>query len=162
MKFLDTQLINAEGKYITKVHRKESEIPIHCSSKIPKRYKRNTITTDLHRAENVASNMKEKIQIIRKRFIKADYPRPFFNSGIKQYNNKTKEQQIDNEDDYIIPPYLFEKEKPFVLLKLPFCEKNEPKSKDFIKKFNKFTNTNFRLANSWKTRKIKSLFKIKD
>ena len=92
-KFLDTQLINIEGKYIiTKVYRKESKIPIHWSSKIPKRYKRNTITTDLHRAGNIASNMKEKIQIIQKRFIEADYPRLFVNSVTNQYNNKTKEQ----------------------------------------------------------------------
>ena len=37
-KFLDTQLINEDGKYITKVYRKESKIPIHWSSKIPKQY----------------------------------------------------------------------------------------------------------------------------
>ena len=67
---------------------------------------------DLHRAGNIASNMKEEIQTIRKKFIKADYPIPFVNSVINQYNNKSKEQQIDNEDDYIIPPYLFEEEKP--------------------------------------------------
>ena len=66
--------------------------------------------------------MKEEIQIIRKTFIKADYPRPFVNSVINQYNDKTKEQQIDNEDDYIIPPYLLEDEKTIVLLQLPFCE----------------------------------------
>ena len=41
-KFLDTLLINLEGKYITKVHRKESKLPIHWSSKIPKQSKRNT------------------------------------------------------------------------------------------------------------------------
>ena len=35
-KFLDIELINEEGKYITKVHRKESKIPIHWSSKISK------------------------------------------------------------------------------------------------------------------------------
>ena len=61
--------------------------------------------------------MKEEIQTFRKKFIKADYPTPFINSVINQYNNKTKEQQIDNEDDYIIPPYLFEEEKPFILIK---------------------------------------------
>ena len=66
--------------------------------------------------------MKEKIQTIHKKFIKADYPRPFVNSVINQYNDKTKEQQIDNEDDYIIPSYLLEDEKTIVLLKLPFCE----------------------------------------
>ena len=51
---------------------------------------------------------------------------------------------------------------PCILLKLPFCEQNEVKSKDFIKKFHKFTNSNFRLAIIWKTRKMKTLFKIKD
>ena len=106
--------------------------------------------------------MKEEILNIRKKFIKADYPRPFVNSVINQYNNKSKEQQVDNEDDYIIPSYLFEEEKLFVLLKLPFCEQNEVKSKDFIKKFQKFTNNNFRVAISWKTKKVKILFKIKD
>ena len=161
-KFFDTQLINEDGKHITKVYRKESKIPIHWSSKTPKHYKRNTTTTDLHRAGNIASNMKEEIQTIRKRFIKADYPIPFANSVINQYINKSKEQQMDNEDDYFIPPYLFEEENPFILLKLPFCEQNEVKSKDFIKKFHKFTNNNFRLAISWKTRKMKMLFKIKD
>ena len=105
--------------------------------------------------------MKEEIQICKK-FIKADYPRPFVNNVINQQNNKIKEQQINNEDNYIIPPYLFEDKKLFVLLKLPFCEQNELKSKNFIKKFHKFTNNNFRLAIIWKTRKIKLLFKIKD
>ena len=75
--------------------------------------------------------MKEEIKTIRKKFIKADYPIPFANSVISQYNNKSKEQQIDNEDDYIIPPYLFEEEKPLILLKLPFCEQNEAKIKRF-------------------------------
>ena len=121
----DNQLINVEGKYITKDYRKKSKIPIHWSSEIPKRYKRNTTTTDLHWAGNIASNMKEEIQTIRKKFVTADYPRPFANSVIKQYNDKTKGQQVDNEDEYIIPIYLFEEEKLFILLKLPFWEQKK-------------------------------------
>ena len=78
------------------------------------------------------------------------------------YNNKTKEQQIDNDDDYVIPLYLVEVGKPFILLKLSFFEQNELKPKDFIKRFHKFTNYNLGLAINWKTRKIKSLFKVKD
>ena len=35
-------------------------------------------------------------------------------------------------------------------------------SRDDVKKFHKFTNDNFRLGISWKTRKIKYLFKIED
>ena len=59
------------------------------STKIPKHYKRSNITTDLHQTENVPSDMKEEIQTIRKRFIIADYPKPFVNSVINQSNNKT-------------------------------------------------------------------------
>ena len=66
-KFLDTELINVEGKYITKVHRKKSKLTIRWSSKIPKQYKRNTITTDLHEAENIALNMKQDIPAIHKK-----------------------------------------------------------------------------------------------
>ena len=90
-KFLHTQLINVDGTYIAKFHRKERKIAIHWPLKIPKRYKRNTITTELHQAVKIASNMKEEIQTIRKKFIKTDYPRLFVNSLINQYNNKTKE-----------------------------------------------------------------------
>ena len=57
---------------------------------------------------------------------------------------------------------LFEEEKLFVLLKLLFCEQNEVKSKYFIKKFHKYTNNSFRLAISWKPRKMKTLFKMKE
>ena len=52
-KLLDIQLINVEAKYITKGYRKKSKILMHWSSKIPKRYNRITITTDLHRAQDI-------------------------------------------------------------------------------------------------------------
>ena len=80
--------MNIEGKYITKVHRKRSKTLV---TKIPKQYTRNSITTGLHWAENITSNIKEKIQAMRKKFIKSDYHRPFVNSVINQYSNKTKE-----------------------------------------------------------------------
>ena len=87
--------------------------------------------------------MRDEIQKIHKKFMKADYPRSFVNSVTSLYNNKIKEQKIDNDEDYIIPPYLFEHKKPFILLKLLFREQNELKPKDFIEKFHKFTNDNF-------------------
>ena len=61
-----------------------------------------------------------------------------------------------------MPPDFFETGKPFHLLYLPNYEKNEVKSKDFIKKFYEFSNANFRIAISWKTRTISSLFSLKD
>ena len=50
----------------------------------------------------------------------------------------------------------------FLLLKLPNCEKDAAKSKDFIKKFHKFTNYQFRLVVSWNIRKSSYLFRLKD
>ena len=87
--------------------------------------------------------MKDEIQKIRKMFSKADYPRSFVKSVTSLYNNKIKEQKIDNDEDYIISPYLFEDKKPFILLKLLFREQDELKPKYFIEKFHKFTNDNF-------------------
>ena len=55
--------------------------------------------------------MKEEMQTISKQVITADYPRLFVNNVISQYSNKTKEQQVDNDDDYIILPYLFDDSK---------------------------------------------------
>ena len=75
---------------------------------------------------------------------------------IKQFN------QDQLEDEPLLPPEFFEIEKPFHLLYLPNCEKNEAKSKRFIKKFDEFTNANFKTAISWKTRKISSLFSLND
>ena len=54
-KFLDTKIEYGEDNVNTSVYRSENKLPVHWTSKIPKRYKRNTINTDLHRAEKIAS-----------------------------------------------------------------------------------------------------------
>ena len=77
---------------------------------------------------------------------------------IKQFNRSRLHNEITEEDEPLIPCDFFETEKPFNFLYLPYCEKNEAKSKDFIKKFDELTNANFRIAISWKTRKISSVF----
>ena len=147
------------GKLIKLVYRKETKTPTHWSSCIPQWYKRNSITTDLDRAKRIATDFNEEAKIIRNKFIKVDYPKAFINNVIKQFNQDQLHTEVTEEDEPLIPPDFFEFEKPFHLL---YCEKNEAKSKDFIKKFHEFTNTNFRIAISWKTRKITSLFSLKD
>ena len=62
--------------------------------------------------------MKDEIQKIRKKFMKADYPRSFVNSVTSLYNKKIIEQKIDNDEDYIIPPYLFEHKKTVYFTKI--------------------------------------------
>ena len=97
IKFLDTHLHNKDGTYVTKVYRKEAKIPAHWSSQIPKRYKRNSIKVDLHRAKKISTNFKEEIKFIRNKFIKADLSLPFINNVIKDFSNQQKIIQQDNE-----------------------------------------------------------------
>ena len=150
-KFLDTKLICQNGFYVTRVNRKKTKLPIPWSSKIPKRYKRNTILGDLHRSKRISTSFEDEIQCIKQKFVKADYPLRFVNSVIREFN----EPNETTNESFIIPPNLFEIDKPFVLVELPYCELNEHKSKDFLRKFHDFTKNCFKVAITWKTKKSK-------
>ena len=54
-KFLDTTIIYEDNEIKTKVQRNKRKLPVHWTSKIPKRYKRNAIKPDLNRAARIAS-----------------------------------------------------------------------------------------------------------
>ena len=136
-----THLHNRDGTYVTKVYRKETKIQAHWSSQIPKRYKRNSIKVDLRCAKKISTYFRQEIKIIRNKFMKADFLLLLINSVI---NNQQETAQQNNEEELIIPSCFFEVEPTFLLLKLPYCEKSEGKSKDFIRKLHKFTNNRFR------------------
>ena len=51
---------------------------------------------------------------------------------------------------------------PVVLIEIPYCDKNEFASKQFIKKFKKFTNDKCDIRIKWLTRKMKTFFDLKD
>ena len=131
-KFLDTKIIYEDSQIKTKVHRNERKLPVHWTSKIPKRYKQNAINADLNRAAQIASTFTEEIPTIKQKFLSADYPPRFVNSVIKQFNEKCNG---NTQDDYIIPPDFFDVPKPLVLAEIPYCPRNETLSKRFIKKF---------------------------
>ena len=58
---------------------------------------------------------------------------------------------------------MFEVRKLFLLLEIPYCEKNEIASKRFIKKFTqKFTGEKYDIAVKCLTTEVKSLFPLKD
>ena len=83
VKFLDTTIIlNNEGVVTTQVYRKENKKAVPWISKIPKRYKRNTISGDLHRSRKIASNFDIEIKAIKAKYNKAGYPRRFIESVI--------------------------------------------------------------------------------
>ena len=70
------------------MYRKSTKLPVPWSSSIPKRYKRNTITTDLYRAKRIPTNLDNELVIIKKKFLAVDYPHRFINSVINTFIEK--------------------------------------------------------------------------
>ena len=132
---LNTSLHPNNGIYDFKVYRKTTKQPTHWSSKTPKRYKRNRILGHLHRSNHISSSFSEKIRFISHKYEQADYLKRFINSVIRQFQDRSNQSNIDNFDDYIIPPNFFDIPKSFILKELPFCENNEIKTKHFLRSF---------------------------
>ena len=44
-----------------------------------------------------------------------------------------------------IPPTSFENQKPFILIEIPFWDRNVERWKDFIRKLHEFTNDKFKI-----------------
>ena len=61
-KFLDTSIKINNNTISTSVHLKETKLPIPWSSKVPKRYKRNAVVGDLHRAKRIGSDFDQQHQ----------------------------------------------------------------------------------------------------
>ena len=140
--FLHTKLTNINGTYKFNVYRKNTKLPSPWTSKISKRYKQKTINGDLHRSKRISSNFDKEIPLIKKKFMKADYPLHFINSVVNEFQ-KGKECR---DESFMISNSLFEIAKPLIFVEIPYCELNEIKSKHFLKKFHKFTNNSFRMV----------------
>ena len=138
-RFLDTQIIKENNGVKTQVFVKKSMYPVHWSSKVPFRYKKNAINGELHRAKKISSNFQSEIARIKAKFL----PRWLF------------------DERKLIPKRLFDKRKT-IAINLPFSNKNEHFSKMFCEKLEFYTNGKVKFNIIWSTRKIKSLFKIKD
>ena len=159
-KFLDTMLIQQDKNISTRVYRKENKFPVHWSSKVPKKYKRNAINGDLSRASKISDNITEEITIIKNKFIKADFPMKFINSVISQFKEK-EESKLECED-VLIPEWLFADKKYYLHVEVPYCERNEKLSKRFLQKLKTFISEKFIICIKWKTKKIKQLFSLKE
>lgn len=61
---------------------------------------------------------------------------------------------------YIVPPNLFVEQKFLILTEILFCDRNENKSKELIRKFHEFTNNKFKISIKWITRFIKFIKEI--
>ena len=152
--FLDTKLHLENGSYTTSVSR-NGKLPMHWSSKVPKKFKRNIINNDLHRAEKLSTDFCNEIREIKHKFESADYPVRFVDSVIKDFKERERQQPKSNEENN-------HDSKPFVPIKIPFCEKNEKIGRHFLAKLNGFTGKKFKFTIVWQTRKVKTLFNLKD
>ena len=155
-RFLDTSFsINPDGSVTTKVFRKPGKLPTFWHSQIPKRYKRNNIRGDLHRAYKIASDFDAEVVIITQKYLQVGYPIGFIKSVINDFRISIIQEET------IIPEWLFD-ERCKVLFKLPYCPNNERDVKSFINKIETFTNGKYQFIVLWSTRNIKTLFPLKD
>ena len=154
--FLDSALSFGNHGIETSVYTKENKVPVFWSSRTPKRYKRNTIRGELHRASKISSNFDAELVRIRRKFRDVGYPHRFVESVIREFLNND-----DKNDDVLIPPWLFD-DRETKYVRLPFCENNEQLSKIFLLRLNNFTEHKFKFVIIWETRNIRSLFPLKD
>ena len=152
--FLDTEFQYKNGSFSTNVFKKPGKLPIHWSSQVPLSYKRNAILSALYRAKRISSNLTMELIKIRSTFTKAGYPFWFIDKTFKEFLNP-------NEDESLIPTHWFDERKT-IFIRLPYCRQNENESRKFIRKLSSFTQGYFKFKILWSTRKIKSLFNLKD
>ena len=151
-KLRDTEIIRTDQGIKTKVYNKAKKLPVHWSSKVSFKYKRNAITGELHRAKRIASDFDEEKKRIRSKYAEAGYPKHVTENNIENFNTK--------KDELLILPWLFD-ERKHVTIRLPFSSKNEKYGAYFINKPVSFTSGKVRFNVAWNTRKIHSLFPLK-
>ena len=159
-KFLDTDIsLIANSPCLTRVYRKPNKFPVHWSSQVPIRYKRNAIRGDLYRSSRISSCFEEEIKKIKEKYVLADFPERFINSVIRNFTTPNNEQNCD--DVPLIPPYFFEPPVPFILVDVPYCAENERMSKHFLQKLKSFLSVDCTIVIRWITKKVRNLFNLK-
>ena len=93
-KFLDTEIIRRGFEIETKVYNTSKKLPVHWSSKIPTRYKHNTVVGELHRAARIANNFNFEVKRITKKLLSAGFHKNFIRNTIEYFSK--------DKDDYII------------------------------------------------------------
>ena len=109
-KFLDTQINIIDNKVSTSVYRKPNK-------------------------QRISVDFEAEKEKIRTKFENAGFPQPFTESVISQFENKA-DNTVDNEE-MIIPHFLFEEQRRFILVEIPFCETNESLVKRLLQKLKK-------------------------
>ena len=155
--FLDSKICKNEDArtFSLKVFHKPNKFPIHWSSQTPRRYKRNAIFCELHRASVISDDFDGETANIRERYLHAGYPVGFVNETIKNFKFERFQR--------IVPQNLFEVEdsRPILRVRLPFCKENENLWRMFLKKLKSFAG-DLNVFVIWDTCRIRTLFPLKD
>ena len=129
-RFLDSEFVkNDETRnFSLKVFHKPNKFPMHWSSQTPRRYKKNAIIGDLHRALLISDDFDGEVSNIRERYSHAGFPHGFVNTVIKDFEFSRFQR--------LIPERLFQGEDttPILRVRLPFCQKNENLARTFLKR----------------------------
>ncbi len=107
----------------------------------------------VQRAKRISTDLEPDIKEITEIYLKAGYPKLFLQATLNNFCKQT------GKEKRLIPEYMFEERKK-VFIKLPNSQDNEKLSKRFINKLN--IHVHFMFIILWETRKIKSLFNLKD
>ena len=152
-KYLDTKIVWNKNEIRCFSHHKDNKLPFHWKSAVPRNYEKNVIVGDLHHANKISSDLEKEIAIIKPKYLKAGYHSGFIDSIIYNFHQTKK--------DFLIPPSLFEQRKE-ISFQVPYCRRNEEKMKRIIWNLEEYTNYKIKFGYAWKTRKLLSLFQLKD
>ena len=103
--------------------------------------------------KKIPSNFDIEIKCIVNKYTAARFPSRFVHSIIDNFDS--------GKDNLIVPQWLFEERKTFTV-HLPFSPTNESFVKICISMLNYFTNKKWKFNIVWNTRKVQSLFPLKN
>ena len=129
------------------------KLPVHWTLKIPVRYKLNVIIDELRRAKKIASKFDIEIGRFVNKYTAAGFSNTFVRSIIDNFDC--------GKDNFIAPQWLFEERKAFII-HLLFSPSNESFWKALISKLIYFTNEKCKFNVVWNTKKVRSVFPLKD
>ena len=110
--------------------------------------------------DQISMNFDHEKEIIREKYHLAAFPTRFVDNVFHQFDQKLIDKQAEYE--LIIPDFLFAEPKKFILVEIPYCVSNENTVKRFLGKLQSFVHHKLDIAVKWSTKKIRSLFRLKD
>ena len=101
------------------------KFPVYWSFKISTNYKRNAITSELHRTKKIATDFDKELRRIKTKCLHAGYPVKFISDISFRFS--------EEKEELLIPKWLFDETK-LVVIRLTFARRREKFSKRFISK----------------------------